>query len=63
MNEPVLRGRLLRHGPVLADDEAHAEIISLIAAARQPMGDRDQRNYLGIRVVIRKHRPIPKKKK
>jgi len=27
------------------------------------MGDRDQRNYLGIRVVIRKHRPIPKKKK
>jgi len=27
------------------------------------MGDRDQRNYLGVRLVIRKHRPIPKKKK
>ena len=30
-------------------------------AARQPMGDRDQRNYLGVRLVIRKHRPVPKK--
>ena len=30
-------------------------------AARQKMGDRDQRNYLGVRVVIRKHRPAPKK--
>ena len=28
-------------------------------AARQPMGDRDQRNYLGVRLVIRKHRPAP----
>jgi len=25
------------------------------------MDDRDQRNYLGVRFVIRKHRPVPKK--
>jgi len=25
------------------------------------MDDRDQRNYLGVRFVIRKHRPAPKK--
>jgi len=25
------------------------------------MYDRDQRNYLGVRFVIRKHRPAPKK--
>jgi len=25
------------------------------------MDDRNQRNYLGVRFVIRKHRPAPKK--
>ena len=40
MNELVLRGRLLRHGPVLADDEAHAEVVALIAVAHGLAGGR-----------------------
>jgi hypothetical protein len=33
------------------------------AAARQPMGDRDQRNYLGVRVIIRKASTATPRKK
>ena len=40
MNELVLGGRLLRHGPMLADDHADAQKIALIAVAHGLAGGR-----------------------